>query len=317
VTPIAYNPAMQTTEWIWRDGEFIPWAQATTHVMTHALHYGSAVFEGIRAYDTAAGTRFFRLDAHIERLCDSARAYAMPMRWSQSQLEQACRELVRRNKMKSAYVRPLVFRGYGTMGLDPTPCPVETIIAAWDWGKYLTAGKGADEGIDVCVSSWQRVAPNTLPAMAKAAGNYLSSQLIRLEATRNGYAEGLALCADGTISEASGENVFLVKHDLVLTPDHSSSILLGITRDSVIRIAEHLGYTVREERLPREMLYAADEVFLTGTAAEITPVRSIDRIVVGDGRAGPVTRAVQRTFFGLFDHSTPDRWDWLSDLGPS
>ena len=303
---------MQPTEWIWKDGEHVPWASATTHVMSHALHYGSAVFEGIRAYATPRGRRFFRLDAHIQRLLESARAYCMPMRWTQAQLEQACRELVARNNMPQAYVRPLTYRGYGTMGLDPTSCPVETIIATWDWGKYLTAGKSADEGIDVCVSSWQRVAPNTLPAMAKAAGNYLSSQLIRLEAKRNGYAEGLALCADGTISEASGENVFLIKNGVIYTPDHSSSILLGITRDSVIALARHLGYDVREARLPREMLYAADEVFLTGTAAEITPVRSVDRIQVGVGTAGPVTKAIHHAFFGLFDGTTPDRWSWLT-----
>lgn len=302
---------MQPTEFIWKDGEYVPWAQATVHVMSHAMHYGSAVFEGIRAYPTKQGLAFFRLGEHIHRLFDSARAYGMPMRWSPQQLVDACRDLVVKNKMQNAYVRPLTYRGYGTMGLDPTNCPVETIIATWDWGKYLAKGQPADTGIDVCVSSWQRVAPNTLPAMAKAAGNYLSSQLIRLEAKRNGYAEGLALCADGTISEASGENVFLVRQGVVYTPDHSSSILLGITRDSVIRLLRHLGIEVHEARLPREMLYAADEVFLTGTAAEITPVASVDRIPVGAGKAGPVTKAVQQAFFGLFDGSTPDRFGWL------
>lgn len=302
---------MKPTEFIWRNGELVPWAAATTHVMTHALHYGSAVFEGIRAYATPKGLSFFRLPCHVDRLFASARMYRMPIRFSAEQIAAGCCELVVANKMKNAYVRPLVYRGYGTMGLDPSGCPIETVIATWDWGKYLTADKGPDEGVDIGVSTWNRFAPNTLPAMAKAAGNYLSSQLIRLEAKRHGYAEGLALCADGTISEASGENVFLVRDGVVHTPDASSSILLGITRDTVKKLARHLGHEVVEGRLPRELLYAADEVFLSGTAAEITPVRSIDGIVVKDGKAGPVTKSIQKAFFGLFDGSTPDRWGWL------
>jgi branched-chain amino acid aminotransferase len=305
---------MQATEVIWKNGEFIPWETATTHVMSHAMHYGSAVFEGIRAYATPAGTRFFRLGAHLERLVKSARIYEMTLPWSVEQLSLACKQLLLRNRMKSAYVRPLIYRGYGSMGLDPTNCPVETVLACWDWGRYLTAGKAEDEGVDVCVASWRRVAENTLPAMAKAAGNYLSSQLIRLEAKRNGYSEGIALTTEGTVSEASGENVFLVRDGIIYTPDLSSSILLGITRDSVIQLARHLGHEVREARLPREMLYGADEVFLTGTAAEITPVRSVDRLLVGSGKAGPVTRELRRLFFGLFDGSMEDRWGWLEGL---
>jgi branched-chain amino acid aminotransferase len=304
---------MQPTEWIWKDGELVPWAQATTHVMTHALHYGSSVFEGIRAYATPRGVRFFRLGCHLDRLVDSARIYGMPMRWTAAQLANGCKTLVAKNRMPAAYVRPLVYRGYGNMGLDPTNCPVETVVAAWDWGRYLT-GKNPDEGVDVCISSWRRVAGSTLPAMAKAGGNYLSSQLIRLEAKRNGYAEGIALTTDGTISEASGENVFVVLDGVVYTPDIASSILLGITRDSAIKLLRAKGVEVREARLPRELLHAADEVFLTGTAAEITPVRSIDRTVVRDGTIGPVTRALRQNFFGLFDGTAEDAFGWLTDL---
>lgn len=306
---------MKPTPWIWRDGEFIPWAQATTHVMSHALHYGSAVFEGVRAYATPRGPVFFRLRDHLERLLDSARIYGMPMRWSLDQLADASRQLVAKNGMPSAYVRPLVFRGYGAMGLDPTPCPVETIIAAWDWGRYLV--QSDDQGVDVCVSSWQRVAPNTLPAMAKAAGNYLSSQLIRLEAKRHGYDEGIALCADGTLSEASGENLFVVRNGAVHTPGIGASILLGVTRDSVIAIARSLGHEVREERLPREVLYTSDEVFLCGTAAEISPVRSVDRVQVGDGRPGPVTRAIRQRFTALVTGAEVSEsfTHWLEPVG--
>lgn len=285
---------MRPTDWIWRDGELVPWQQATVHVMTHALHYGSTVFEGIRAYDTGRGICFFRLREHLSRLHDSARIYQMPLRWSVDDLAAACKQVVLENRMKQAYVRPLVFRGYGEMGLDPTPCPVETVVAAWDWGRYL--GRDDDQGIDVGVSSWQRMAPNTLPAMAKAAGNYLSSQLIRLEAKRHGYAEGIALGADGSVCEASGENVFVVRQGVLHTPPVGASILCGITRDSVIRIARHLGREVREEPVPRELLYTGDEVFLCGTAAEITAVGSVDRIPVGDGRLGPVTRAIRDVF---------------------
>jgi branched-chain amino acid aminotransferase len=310
---------MKPTDWIWRDGEFVRWADATTHVMTHALHYGSAVFEGIRAYETARGPAFFRLRDHLERLLDSARIYQMPMRWSLEQLAQGCKQLVLRNKMKAAYVRPLVFRGYGVMGLDPTPCPVDTVIATWDWGRYL--GQAADDGVDVGVSSWQRVAPNTLPAMAKASGNYLSSQLIRLEARRNGYAEGIALGADGCLSEASGENLFLVRNGVLYTPGVGSSILLGITRDTVIRIAQALGHEVKEERLPRELLYTSDEVFLCGTAAEISPVRSVDKIVVGDGKPGPVTRAIRKRFEAIVSGrgvDLPEAAGWLEPAeGPA
>lgn len=303
---------MKPTEWIWRDGKFVPWAAATTHVLTHALHYGSAVFEGVRAYATPRGTRFFRLRDHLQRLRDSASIYYMPMAHDVPVLATACKELLQRNRMGHAYLRPLVFRGAGPMGLDPTECPVETVIAAWEWGKYL---QHADDGVEVCVSSWRRAAGSTLPAMAKAAGNYLSSQLIRLEARRNGYAEGIALTTDGLVSEASGENVFVVHRGTLLTPDAASSVLLGITRDSVLQLARDLGLAVREQRIPRELLSVADEVFLCGTAAEITPVRSIDRHPIGGGKPGEITRALRRAFFGLFDGSTEDRHGWLEGLG--
>jgi len=307
---------MQATDWIWKNGEFVPWAQATTHVMSHALHYGSAVFEGMRAYATPRGLRFFRMQCHLERLTDSARIYGMPLPWSVDQLANACKQLVQKNRMPAAYLRPLVYRGYGTMGLDPTHCPIEVMVAAWDWGRYLTFDKADEEGVDVCVSSWRRLALDTMPAMAKAAGNYLSSQLIRLEARRHGYSEGIALTPEGTVGEASGENVFVVHGGRLLTPDAASSILLGITRDTVMRLAQDAGIEVQETRLPRELLYTADEVFLCGTAAEITPVRSVDRIQVGDGKAGPITQQLRQTFFGLFNGQTEDRWSWLEDQTP-
>jgi branched-chain amino acid aminotransferase len=302
---------MKPTDWIWRDGKFVSWADATVHVSTHALHYGSAVFEGIRAYNTPRGTQFFRLRDHLHRLRDSAAIYYMPLRHDMATLAEASKELVRKNKLPAAYVRPVVFRGTGPLTLDPTDNTVETIVMAWEWGKYLAH---SGDGVDVCISSWRRAAGSTMPALAKASGNYLSSQLIRLEARRNGYHEGIALTTDGIVGEASGENVFAVYRGTLLTPDIASSVLLGVTRDTVLRLAGDLGIPVQEARIPRELLIAADEVFLCGTAAEITPVRSIDKAVVGTGKPGEVTRAIQRAFFGLFDGSTPDRHEWLEPV---
>ncbi|NWG20162.1 MAG: branched-chain amino acid transaminase [Chloroflexi bacterium] len=296
---------------IWFNGEMVPWEKATVHVMTHALHYGSSVFEGIRSYDTPHGPAIFRLGEHIRRLFDSARIYRMELPYTPAQLVDACRAAVRDNGLKNAYIRPLVWRGYGEMGLNPLRSPVEVMVAAMEWGAYLGA-EGLEKGVDVQVSSWNRVAPNTLPAMAKAGGNYLSSQLIVMEASRNGYAEGIALDVYGWLSEGSGENLFLVRDGVIYTPPVTAALLPGITRDAVMTLARDLGYEVREQSMPREMLYLADELFFTGTAAEVTPVRSVDKLTVGSGKRGPITTAIQKAFFGLFSGETEDRHGWLT-----
>lgn len=300
------------TKLIWFNGKLVPWEKATVHVLSHALHYGSSVFEGIRAYETAQGVGIFRLREHIRRLTDSARIYRISLPFTAEQLCDACREVVAANGLtQGAYIRPVAFRGYGEIGVTPkNEPPTEVAIAAWEWGKYL-GHESEEAGVDVCVSSWNRVAPNTIPALAKAAGNYLSSQLIGQEARRLGFAEGIGLASDGTLSEGSGENLFLVKDGVLLTPALAHSVLGGITRDSVIRLARERGIEVREAALPRELLYLADEAFFTGTAVEITPIRSVDRLPVGSGKRGPITEALQRAFFGLFTGQTPDKWGWL------
>jgi branched-chain amino acid aminotransferase len=305
--------AITPTEFIWHNGSFVPWHAATTHVLAHGLHYGSAVFEGMRAYELAHddGTAIFRLKSHIKRLFDSARIYQIEIPYSIDEIERACLDCVSMNGLRSAYIRPIAFRGFGTFSLVPQgQTPVEFAIAAIAWGAYL-GNSALRDGVDVCVSSWTRLAPNTVPVLAKAAGHYLSSQLIASEAARNGYTEGIALDASGMLSEGSSENLFIVKDDVLYTTPISSSVLQGITRDSILTLADHLGIHVREQAMPREMLYVADEVFFTGTAAEITPVRSVDRTPVADGKPGPVTRVLQDAFFGLFDGKTPDRWGWL------
>jgi branched-chain amino acid aminotransferase len=286
-------------------------------VSAHALHYGSSVFEGERVYATARGPAYFRLADHTRRLFESARIYESDIGYSQAQINAACLDLIRANGMTSAYVRPIVFRGAGGLGvLAGAGSPVEVAIMALDWGTYL--GDAIEHGADVCVSSWNRPAPNTFPSWAKAGGNYLNSQLIGYEAQRGGYAEGIALGCNGLLTEGAGENLFLVRRGKLLTPPTSAGVLAGITRDTVITLAAELGIAVEERDLPREALYTSDEVFLTGTAAEITPVRSVDRKSVGSGKPGPVTRALQQAFFGLFDGSTADRWGWLAavDAGP-
>lgn len=300
------------TKFIWFNGKLVPWEKATVHVLAHALHYGSSVFEGVRAYETSRGVAIFRLRDHTRRLLDSAKIYRMTMPWTAEQLSEACRQVIAANGLtRGAYIRPLAFRGYGEIGVTPkNEPPTEVAIAAWEWGRYLGHESEA-EGVDVCVSSWQRVAPNTLPALAKAGGNYLSSQLIGAEARRLGFAEGIGLAPDGTLSEGSGENLFLVKDGVLMTPGLAHSVLGGITRDTVFRLARERGLEVREAALPRELLYIADEAFFTGTAVEITPIRSVDRIPVGNGRRGPVTEALQSAFFGLFSGQTPDKWGWL------
>ncbi len=304
---------IRESKYIWFNGEMVPWEKATVHVMTHALHYGSSVFEGIRAYETPQGAAIFRLREHIRRLFDSCRIYRMDPPFTPDQVFEACRAVVRENGLKNAYIRPLVWRGYGEMGLNPLRSPVEVMVAAMEWGAYLGA-EGLEHGVDVHVSSWQRVAPNTLPAMAKAGGNYLSSQLIIMEAARNGYAEGIALDVHGWLSEGSGENLFLIRDGIIYTPPVTAALLPGITRDAVITLAQQLGYQVREQNLPREMLYLADELFFTGTAAEVTPIRSVDKLPVGSGKRGPITTAIQKAFFGLFSGETEDRWGWLTPV---
>jgi branched-chain amino acid aminotransferase len=304
--------AINPSKYIWFNGRFVPWEKATIHVMTHALHYGSSVFEGVRAYTTPKGVAVFRLHEHTRRLFDSARVYRMRIPYSTEEIDAACREVIAINDLsRGAYLRPIAFRGYGEIGVAPrNEPPIDVAIAAIEWGSYLGA-EGLENGVDVCVSSWQRVAPNTLPAMAKAGGNYLSSQLISLEAKRLGFAEGIGLSPDGLVSEGAGENIFVIRDGVIFTPSFASSVLGGITRDCAMRLARDLGYEVRETSIPREMLYLADEIFFTGTAAEVTPVRSVDRIPVGSGSRGPVTKAIQERFFGLFNGSTPDQYGWL------
>ena len=300
------------TPYIWFNGKLVPWEKATVHVLAHALHYGSSVFEGVRAYATPQGVAIFRLHDHTRRLFDSAKIYRIQIPFQPEQIDAACREAIAANRLgKGAYLRPIAFRGYGEMGVVPKiDPPVDVAIAAWEWGKYLGT-EGESEAVDVCVSSWQRAAPNTLPAMAKAGGNYLSSQLISMEAKRLGFAEGIGLSTDGMVSEGGGENLFVVKDGVLMTPGLAHSVLGGITRDSVIILARDLGLEVRECAVPRELLYLADELFFSGTAVEVTPIRSVDRISVGTGKRGPITERIQQAFFGLFDGRTADKWGWL------
>jgi len=306
---------LKTSKFIWHDGQLVPWENATVHVLTHALHYGSSVFEGIRVYKSPDGPVGFRLTDHIRRLFNSAKVYYMDIPYGQDELIGACKDVVLKNELFSgAYIRPLAYRGYGEMGVAGDPdAPANCSIAAWEWGSYLGDG-GLEDGVDVCISSWQRVAPNTVPTLAKAGGNYLSSILVTLEARRLGFAEGIALNTSGFVSEGAGENVFLVQDGTLYTPPVSASILAGLTRHTVLTLAESLGLTVLEQNIPREMLYIADEVFLTGSAAEITPVRSVDKITIGSGTRGPVTARLQDKFFGLFDGSTPDQWGWMEPI---
>ena len=288
----------------------VPWEKATVHVLTHALHYGSSVFEGIRCYATPSGSAFFRLAPHLRRLFDSAKIYRMELRYDAAQLTAACRALIRENGLQTAYLRPLVWRGYGEMAPSPLKNPVEVMIAAFPWGAFL-GEESLENGVDVAVSSWTRMAPNTIPAMAKAGGNYLSSQLITMEAERNGYVEGIALDVNGNLSEGAGENLFVIRDGIIYTPPVAAALLPGITRDTVMTLARHLGYDVREQALPREALYVADELFFTGTAAEVAPIRSVDRQIIGAGKRGTITTVLQQAFYGLFTGQTEDRWGWL------
>jgi branched-chain amino acid aminotransferase len=305
---------MQTVQWIWQNGQLKPWQDATVHIGAHALHYGSSVFEGVRVYATPQGSRFFRLRDHTERLLQSAKVYELELPHAADAIDRACAEVVAANNLASAYVRPIAYRAGFTFSLAPgRDVPVEFAVVAVEWGA-MHGAQALRDGVDVCVSSWNRAAPNTYPAGVKAGGNYLSSQLIALEAVRGGFAEGIALAPDGNLSEGAGENLFIVRGGRIHTPPVGAGILAGITRDSVLALARDRGIEVVEQVLPRELLYFADEVFLTGTAAEITPVRSVDRKPVGDGRPGAVTRALQQAFYGLFDGSTADTRGWLTPV---
>lgn len=301
------------TNWIWRDGEFIRWEDATLHVLSHSMQYGSAAFEGIRCYSTSRGPAIFRLDAHLQRLVNSCRIYRMDFAYSIEDLTVACCELVDRNGLDACYIRPMVLRGYGAASMIPFASPVQVYLPCWPWGAYL--GEGAlENGVDACVSSWQRVSPNTIPAIAKVAGNYLSSQLIKMEALANGFQEAIALGTDGMLSEGSGQNVFVVSGNTLCTPTINGTLLAGITRDSILSIAGDLGIPVREQPIPREMLYSADEVFLSGTASEVTPVRSVDKITIGRGRRGPITEQVQRRFLDVVNGRADDTHGWLTHV---
>ncbi len=307
--------ALPTEGKVWMNGRMVEWKDARIHVGSHVVHYGSAVFEGARCYATPKGSACFRLDAHIRRLYDSARIYRMQYDLPQEDFEQAVLETIRANNLKACYIRPIVYRGYAALGVNPLPCPVDAAILVWEWGAYL--GPGAlEEGVDVRVSSWWRSAPNTFPALAKSSANYANSQLIRMEAAIDGYAEGIALDSGGHVSEGSGENIFLVRDGIIYTPPLTASILPGITRDSVITIARDMGYTVREEMLPREMLYIADEAFFAGTAVELTPIRSVDKIVIGSGRRGNVTAELQQRYFDIINGEVPDVHGWLTFVYP-
>jgi branched-chain amino acid aminotransferase len=296
---------------IWHNGKLIDWHDANIHVMSHVIHYASSVFEGIRCYSTPKGPAVFRLREHIERLRNSAYVFRMELDYSVDDLVNACLETVRVNEFQECYLRPIVFRGYGPFGVNPLGNPIEIYIASWVWGKYLGA-EAVEQGVDVCIASWARMSANTLPATAKSAANYLNSQLIKMDAIKNGYSEGIALDGQGNVSEGSGENIFIIKDSVIYTPPLSSAVLPGITRDSVMQIARNLGYEIREQVMPRASLYIADEIFFTGTAAEVTPIRSIDKIKIGNGSRGPITAALQKEFFAITSGEKEAPGNWLS-----
>ena len=307
--------AFSGTGKIWMNGGLVDWSDAKIHVASHVIHYGSGVFEGARCYSTPRGSACFRLDTHMRRLFDSAKIYRMDPKFDQAALTEAVLETIRANQFKACYIRPIVYRGYNALGVNPFPCPVDTAILAWEWGAYL--GQDAlENGVDVRVSSWSRSAPNTFPTLAKTSANYANSQLIKMEAITEGYSEGIALDTFGYLSEGSGQNLFVIREGVIYTPPLTASILPGITRNSVITIARDLGYKVREEMLPRELLYIADEAFFAGTAVEITPIRSVDKIPVGTGKRGPITTAIQQAFFDIINGEVPDRHGWLTFVYP-
>jgi branched-chain amino acid aminotransferase len=308
------STGLQGSDWIWKDGDFVPWEDANLHLLSLAVQFGSSVFEGIRTYDTPKGPCVFRLPEHIKRLLHSARIYRMVPTHTEEAFVEACRATVARNGLGDCYVRPMILRGYGSAGLNPAASPIESYVAAWPWGTYL--GEGAlEQGVDVCVSSWNRPAPNTFPVQAKAAGHYNNAQLIKMEAIANGYAEAIVLGPDGTISEGSGQNLFMVRDGVLITSHLDGTSLRGITRDAVITLAKDAGLTVREQPMPREDVYTADELFFTGTASEVTPIRSVDRIEVGSGAAGPITLQLQKRFLGIAKGEEPDAFGWLTLVG--
>ena len=295
---------------VWMNGELVPWKDANIHIASHVIHYGSSLFEGFRAYDTPKGSVIFRLDAHIKRLYNSCKMYRMEIPFTQDQFEKAVIDTIKANDFKECYIRPVVYRGYGALGVDPFPNPIDSAILVWEWGQYL--GDGAlENGVDVKISTWQRMAPNTLPALAKSGANYMNSQLIKMEAILEGYVEGIGLNASGHISEGSGENIFLVMDGKIYTPSLSASILPGIIRDTVIQLAKDLEISLTEETIPREMLYIADEVFFTGSAVEITPIRSVDKINIGKSKRGPITKILQDEYFAYINGEREDKYNWL------
>ena len=301
---------LETTANIWHNGQLIPWEKAQIHVMSHVVHYGSSVFEGIRCYAQDGGAGVFRLSEHMQRLINSAKIYRMPLPYSLEQLNDAVVELIEANGVTPCYIRPIAFRGYGEIGVNPLKSPVEVYMANFPWGKYVPGHSGAD----VCISSWNRLAPNTMPSLAKAGANYMNSQLIRMEADVNGYVEGIALDVNGYLSEGSGENLFLVRDGVLYTTPLANSVLNGITRDSILVLARQLGIPVVEQAMPRELLYICDEAFFTGTAAEVTHLRSVDRIVIGDGNMGPITNALHKAFFDIVSGAVPDKYNWLTPV---
>jgi len=300
---------------IWMNGSLVDWSDAKIHIASHVIHYGSAVFEGARCYETPKGSACFRLDAHMRRLLDSQKIYRMEYPLDQSGWQNAVLETIRTNEFKACYIRPIVYRGYETLGVNPLQNPVDAAIILWPWGSYL--GQDAlEQGVDAKISSWSRMAPNTLPALAKSSANYANSALTKMEAVLDGYSEGLALDVYGNVSEGSGQNVFIVRDGTIQTPPLASSVLAGITRDSVMTLARDLGFPVIETVLPREAIAIADEAFFVGTAAEVTPIRSIDRMQIGNGRRGPITEAVQRAFFDVINGEAPDTHGWLTYVYP-
>ncbi|MEO0071034.1 MAG: branched-chain amino acid transaminase [candidate division WOR-3 bacterium] len=299
------------SKFIWMNGEYVLWQEAKIHICSHVIHYGTGVFEGLRCYKTPNGPAIFRLKDHTDRLFNSAKIYRMEIPFSKDEINQAVIELIKKNELEECYIRPIVYRGYKELGVNPFGCPVDVALITWKWGKYL-GPEALEQGVDVMVSSWTRMAPNTFPAMSKTCANYMNSQLIKMEAITYGFVEGIALDVNGFVSEGSGENIFLVRNGIIYTPPLHATILPGITRDTVITLARDLGYEVKETMMLREMLYLADEVFFTGSAAEVTPIRSIDRITIGSGKCGPITKKLQEEFFAIIEGKREDRYNWLT-----